>query len=207
MIINNLDIFNMKNIVLFLVAAVMVFPVLEAQEVNFGAKTGVNFANITGDETDDLDGRTGFHIGLVAEIPFAEGFYFGPEVLYSTQGADASATEDIGFRSTIKLDYIQLPMMVRYYVTEGFSVEAGPNIGFLVNSEVEAEGVSVDTSEFFSEFDYGLNIGLGYKLFNGIFFQGRYNFGLANVVDDDEDTDLDVKWRNSIFQLSVGYMF
>ncbi len=192
----------MKKSFLFLVVALMALPALQAQEFfRMGAKGGLNFSTFVGD-VEDAKMLTSFHVGLVAEIPISENFYFGPEILYSSQGASFSDGE---FDGSIKLDYIQIPLMAKYYVFEGFSLEAGPQIGFLTSSEIEFEGVGVDGKDLFSGFDYGVNFGLGYKLPGGIFFQGRYNLGLANVFDSEEFGD--EKGKNSVIQVSVGYMF
>jgi hypothetical protein len=194
----------MKKTFIFLVVALMALPALQAQEFfKMGAKGGLNFSTLVGD-AEDAEMLTSFHLGLVAEIPISENFYFGPEVLYSMQGASFSDNE-FDIDAEFKLDYIQIPLMVRYYVSEGFSLEAGPQIGFLTSSEVETEDIGVNTEDYFSSFDYGLNFGLGYKLPGGIFFQGRYNLGLANVLDSEEFGD--DKSQNSVIQLSVGYMF
>lgn len=193
----------MKKIMLFLAVSTMSLPLLQAQEFNFGAKGGVNFATLTGDDVD-VDMRTSFHLGLVAEIPFATNFYFGPEVLYSSQGAKVN--ED-GFDGSFKLDYVQIPLMLKYYVGPGFSLEAGPQIGFLASSEVETEGVSVNMDDYFSSFDFGANLGLGYKFANSMFLQGRYNLGLSNIWDSEEFDSGDSELKNSVIQLSIGYMF
>lgn len=192
----------MRKLFLFLVVALLTLPALQAQEFfRMGAKGGVNFANLTGD-TEGAEMRTSFHLGLVAEIPMSEKFYFGPEVLYSSQGAKF---KDEDFDGDFKLDYIQIPLMLKYYVSEGFSLEAGPQVGFLTSSEIETEGVGFDSKDFMNSLDYGVNFGLGYKLPGGIFLQGRYNLGLANVFDSEEFGD--EKGKNSVIQLSVGYMF
>ncbi|WP_144963082.1 porin family protein [Gillisia sp. Hel_I_86] len=115
----------------------------------------MNFANLNGN-AENVDIRTSFHLGLVVEIPVEESFYFAPEVLYSSQGAKFS---DEGFDGNFKLDYIQIPLVARYYVSNGFSLEAGPQIGFLTSSEVELEDMGVDGKDFFSGFDYGVNFG------------------------------------------------
>ena len=110
--------------------AIMSFSSMNAQEVNFGIKAGLNLAGLNGSEDlDDYDLRTSFHVGAVAEIGISEKFSFQPELLYSSQGAKA---EESGFKATIKLDYLNLPLIAKYYVAEGFSVEAGPQIGFLL---------------------------------------------------------------------------
>jgi hypothetical protein len=187
----------MKKLLLIFVVVWIGFPALQAQEFNFGAKAGVNFADITGDNADG-DVRTSFHLGLVAEIPFAEKFYFGPEVLYSSQGTKDGDDH-------LKLDYIQIPLMARYYVSEGFNFELGPQLGFLVKADAELDGETEDVKDLFKDFEYGINFGLGYKLTNGLFFQGRYNLGLANINDFEEFDDS--KIHNSVIQFSVGFMF
>lgn len=146
-------------------------------------------------------------MGLVSEIPFSEKFYFSPEVLYSSQGF--KATESIAgteYEIKTKLDYIQIPLMLRYYVAGGFNLEAGPQVGFLTSAESKVDDEDwEDISEFVSGFEYGLAVGAGYKLINGLFAQARYNLGLANV-NSDEEFDED-KIRNGVIQLSIGFMF
>ncbi len=118
---------------------------LSAQEfVKFGAKAGVNFASLGGDDTDDLDMKTGFHLGLVAEIPFGESFAFQPEVLYSSQGAKTEGSETFegmtaSYEGKLNMDYINIPLLAKYYVSPNFNIHAGPQLGFLVKSEVEVE--------------------------------------------------------------------
>ena len=167
------------------------FSALQAQEMGFGIKGGVNFSNFSGDDVDDIDGRTGFHLGLVAEFGLSESFAIQPEVLYSAQGAEDGDM-------TWKLDYLTIPVMAKYFATDAFSIEAGPYIGFNTNSEIDMDGGSVDMSDDTESTDFGVGFGLGYELPMGIFFQARYSLGLSDVI-----TDVDAK--NNVFQLSVGY--
>ncbi len=195
------------------IAAIAAFGFTNAQETSFGVKAGLNLATIVGD-VDNADMRTSFHIGGIAEIPLAQDFFFGPELLYSAQGVKEEETEGgVTAEYVLKLDYIQIPLMFKYFVSDGLSLDLGPQIGFLMSAkeEVEVSGGdsslsdSEDVKEFFSGFDYGLNVGLGYRLESGLFFQGRYNIGLANIFDVDEDTDFSA--QNSVIQFSVGFMF
>jgi hypothetical protein len=191
----------------FAVIAVLSLTYSQAQEVQFGAKAGVNFANLTGDDVDNSDPITAFHVGAVAEIKINEKFSVQPELLYSAKGATSKDSEEgFSYEYALNLDYIDVPIMAKYYVTPGLSLEAGPQIGFLVAAEAEIEEGSVsltdDVKDQFKTVDFGLNFGLGYKLDNGINFDARYNLGLSNIADDD-DADL----KNSVFQISVGYYF
>ncbi|MBA3985606.1 MAG: PorT family protein [Flavobacteriales bacterium] len=207
----------MKKVFFSIGLGLLSFFSMQAQEARFGLKGGVNLANIVGD-LENTDTRTSFHVGGVAEIPLAQDFFFGPEILYSSQGTKSNETEVVigeTFTSdiTLKLDYITVPLMFKYYVADNFSLDLGPQVGFLISAKQEFEtnsaGVissgTLDVKDSASGFDYGLNIGLGYRLQNGLFFQGRYNIGLANIYDSPNDDD--AKAQNSVIQVSLGFMF
>ena len=106
----------MKKLLIFTVIAIFGFSSINAQNVNFGAKAGVNFATITGDMVDSFDSRTAFHVGFVAEIVISETFSFQPELLYSAQGADYSEEGFEAFEGTVTLDYLNVPLMAKFYV-------------------------------------------------------------------------------------------
>ena len=184
----------MKKLFLCAALAVFAFTSVNAQEVTFGVKAGVNLASIAGDDTDGVSSLTSFHIGGVAEISFSDKFSFQPELLYSAQGYSYDSFD-------VKLDYINIPLLAKYYVAEGFSIEAGPQVGFLMSAKAEDE----DVKDFVSGIDFGLGIGVGYKMDSGLNFAARYNLGLSNI-NDGEGSD-DFKNQNNVIQLSVGYMF
>ena len=206
----------MKKILLFAVLTIFCLKAnaqdepSKGSEISFGLKGGLNFALISGDGTDNFDGRFAFHVGAVSEIPITEKFSVQPELLYSSQGD--KGTFD-GMDITFKLDYLNLPILAKYYVAERFSLEAGPQIGFLLSSKAEGGGVSIDIKELFKSIDLGLGFGLGYKLENGINFTGRFNAGITNIIENNGyilDVPIDSEGSsnfNNVFQLSVGYFF
>tara|TARA_B110000967_G_scaffold42530_1_gene42524 strand:- start:125 stop:691 length:567 start_codon:yes stop_codon:yes gene_type:complete len=180
-------------------AAVLALTTVNAQDITFGAKAGVNLANADAGDFD-TDAVTSFHIGVTAELPISDKFSVQPELLYSIQGAASVSDPD----TTINTDFINLPIMAKYYVAEGLSLEAGPQIGFLVKAENNNDKTSEtrDIKDSFKSVDFGFNIGAGYKLESGLNFALRYNLGLSDITEDDDDT-----WKNRVLQLSVGYTF
>ncbi|MBB4799980.1 hypothetical protein HNP37_000019 [Flavobacterium nitrogenifigens] len=177
----------MKKILLLAVFTVLGFMNVNAQEIKFGAKAGLNFSTVNGSNTDNIDYVTSYHVGLVSEIPISEKFSFQPELMYSRQGY--SFNNDV-----VAMNYLNIPLMGKYYVTKGLSLEAGPQIGFLLSAKNE----EMKVTNSFTTFDFGANFGIGYKLENGLNFSARYNLGITRV-----DTDN----RNGVFQVSVGYFF
>lgn len=183
----------MKNFLLLAVLTVLGFLNVNAQEIKFGAKGGLNFANISGDNTKGIDVVTSFNFGVVSEIPISDKFSFQPEIMYSGQGY---SFDD----NTVALSYLNIPLMGKYYVTKGLSLEAGPQIGFLLAAKNEKTNVK----DSFNTVDFGVNFGLGYKLDNGLNFGARYNLGLTDINNVEGSSS---KNKNSVFQLSVGYFF
>jgi hypothetical protein len=183
----------MKNVFLVIVLFALGFTNVNAQGIDVGIKGGLNFASISGDNTGDADTVTSFHFGAVAELSLTDKFSFQPELLYSGQGY---SVDDF----TVELNYINVPLMAKYYLTESLSLEAGPQLGFLISAKDESE----DIKEFLNEVDFTANLGLGFKLSDTLNVAARYNLGLSDINNRQDFND---KYKNGVFQISVGYNF
>lgn len=211
----------MKKLLLVAAVAAFTFSTAQSQELRFGLKAGVNFANmsIDPDEGEKMDSRTSLHIGGFVEIPITEKFSVQPELLYSSQGSQQKTTEEIfgeefNLEVKLKLDYINIPVMAKYYVIDGLAIEAGPQFGILVSAkgDVEVSGFGINESESenikdqFKTLDIGLGFGASYRLDMGVFFGARYVMGLSDISENNDPDDV-FKVKNNVFQLSVGYTF
>ena len=93
--------------------------------------------------------------------------------------------------------------MIQYMFDNGFRIEAGPYVGFLLGAkDVSASGTEVEAKDDYKKVDAGLGLGLNYLSYSGFGVGGRYNIGLANINDR-----IGSKIQNRVFQLSVFYMF
>jgi len=168
---------------------------------SFGVKGGVNFANVIGNDIEDTESRTNFHVGVVGELPLADIFSLQAEVLYSGQGFTAKNPGFLGADEIeYKLDYINVPVLAKVYLFKGFSLEAGPQFGFKVNEKIEVDGEESDELDEVKDFEFAVAGGLTFQTDMGLFASGRYNYGFSDLVSD---TDT----RNSVFQISIGYKF
>ena len=174
--------------------------------ISIGVVAGVNFASINGDDTDNLSSLTGIHAGVVVDIPLGEMFSVQPGLVYSTQGAEYAESE--GYDGKFKFDYINLPVIFKYEVADGFTLEAGPQVGFLMSAKDEFESPGDpgedDIKEEVKGIDFAASIGIGYTMASGLNIGARYNLGLSDLPDSD---DFDVNWKNGVFQVSLGYFF
>jgi opacity protein-like surface antigen len=205
----------MKKIILTAVA-VLVFGFVNAQKAEFGIKGGLNVANqsYSGEVSPSPSSIIGFHIGGFVEVKVSDKFSIQPELLYSTQGSEFDMTVNnngiyYDTKNTFKLAYINIPVMFKYYAAEKFSLQAGPQIGFLTSSKMETEvigqSVTQDVKDLFETVDFGLNIGAGYDFTKKVSAGIRYNFGLANVAKIDDGSNDKIK--NNVFSVSLGYKF
>ena len=181
----------MKKIILT-AAAVFALSFANAQDTKYGVKGGLNMSNVS--NAEGSSSLLAFHLGGFAEFKISDKFAVHPELLYSAQGAKFD-----GFN--YNLNYINVPVMAKYYVADAFSIEAGPQIGFLMSAKVDG----VDFKEFCKTTDFGLNLGAGYNLNENMSLGLRYSMGLSEI--EKEVAVGDSGSKNSSFQLSFGYKF
>ena len=204
----------MKKILLLTIVFGLSISAMHSQQIMYGAKAGLNLSNIGGDKIEiEHNTKTGFHIGILAEIAITEDFAVQPEILFSSQGAkmEQSLSFEVDLEGTKKLEYIQVPVMAKYYLAKGFALEAGPQISFLTRAigdyKTTKDGVStsrkVELTDV-SKIDFSVGAGASLHLDMGVFFAARYSFGLMNINDSDRS---DYKALNNVFQLSAGYFF
>jgi len=186
---------------------------LQAQAVQTGIKGGLNYATLGGD-IEDANFMTSYHLGLFTNIRITEGYALQPEVLFSRQGA---ANYGDNYDLELKMDYLTIPVMAKFYLVDGFNLQFGPQVAFLLNAETEGDlemgvqpidavGSAIINDEnvpdVFKTADLGVNFALGYEAPLGLTLDARYSAGLVDVV-----VDKDYELNNQVIQLSLGYLF
>jgi hypothetical protein len=231
----------MKKSLLSVIALLSV-SILFAQGIKFGAKAGINFSTvkfegppivISGNEniTEKRDSKftVGFNVGGLLEIGITDKFSFQPELLFSAQGTKLVLDKDVIrptpeetgvtkfiikdiIETTIKNNYLNVPLLAKYYATKKIFIIAGPQLGFLLSSISESSGSSTITGflagnsqtmvffenpmkidskvkfevKNFKSFNFSLGLGGGYFFTENIFAEARYNLGLSNDAKPEE---------------------
>lgn len=173
----------------------------QAQGVKIGAKLGANLNKVTGksfNEEFDLS----YHVGAFLEIDLNKKWGLQPEVYFN----QATATRSSGFNTIynanpnantdIKLNYLSIPVLLRYNIGNILTLNAGPQFSILMNND---KTLLQNGGEAFKNGDFAMVAGATVNL-KMLRVYGRYNIGLSNINDiDDRD-----KWKNQQLQLGIG---
>lgn len=165
-------------------------------------KVGLSLADVT--DADDSDLRVGGVFGAEFEYQANSllGVSFG--ALYSMQGAKASGEVADGYNAdaTIKLDYINVPILANFYVAKNFAFKIGVQPGFNIKHKAKAEvrGVSAEADiPGVKTLDFSIPLGMSYEYDNFV-FDARYNIGLTDWAKEADS-------KNSVIQITLGYKF
>ncbi|UYZ58797.1 porin family protein [Hymenobacter latericus] len=216
----------MKHFVFILTFCTLAALSAQAQGIRFGVKAGANYSNLAGDVVDEdrYESKFGVHGGLMLNVGLIDDGFLSlqPELLFSQKGfkyADRDVT--IGndrFRFTGKLtyNYLDVPVLLKINAG-GLFFEAGPQFGYLLSAsddiEITRNGQTQTSSQNYSNLDdvkrteVGYAAGLGYQAKSGPMIGLRYNGSLTDFADDGYQGDEFRNARNSVFLLSVGFMF
>jgi hypothetical protein len=193
----------------------------------FSLKLGGNLSNCTG-----IDGTTsalGVNFGLMASIKLSDRFYLVPEFMpLSPKGArsipfhttgDASLDQLLQpmTSSALEMNYIDIPIVAKYYVTKDLGIEAGPQISILTSATEVYRGRIKEDDDLAYEnnvksslntIDAGVLVGMTYSLWNarggkGLFLHARYAYGPMDIVKDNPGDPV----KNSAFQFAVSFPF
>lgn len=200
--------------------------------VRFGIRVGGNLAQWEGESVnsaqeliDLTEGSTskkmreGFHVGGYVTIPVIPGFEIEPGLQYSQKGTKLTGKlpiDGVDFLNanltiTNKAEYIDVPVLARVYVGEGFNIFAGPQISYLVSNKVKAEAGALgfnalnrewDMKSGFRNMDVAVTGGLGYRFTNGFNISAGYDYGLNTI-----DSNGSFETYNRVIKASLGYTF
>ncbi|HXS57785.1 MAG TPA: porin family protein [Hanamia sp.] len=188
----------MKKTIILAATVFLLAGAASAQKAHFGIKGGMNASSLNSDPNNsDLQTKIGFNAGLLAHIHGANAQWaFQPEVYYSAEGAKLKSND-----SKINLGFVNVPVLVQYMFDNGFRIEAGPQIGFLLNAK-QTKMATSDIKDQFKKTNFSIPVGLGYLTRTGLGFDARYNFGLSDISESSAS-----KVHSNVFQFGIFYQF
>lgn len=205
-----------KNIffVLLLIASTFMNAQTESS-ISFGVKGGYSLSTIKF-FGDDMDSKSYFYAGILAEKPLSSKFSVQAELLYTQLagvevfdgaqliGNEVVSRDDMKFQ--YKLNQIQVPISVKYYVIPNLSASVGMNFGFNISSTTKSDTLFGEVSSNDLNGIKTLNLfpflGAEYKISNKFFVDARYNFNFIEINKSNA-----VPMKVGFLQAGVGYRF
>jgi len=212
----------MKKIMM--IAALMVATLSASAQNEVGQFTlkpmvGLNLASMT--KADNSKMRVGVAAGVEGEYGVTENFGITAGLLYSMQGVKQSGSAtvyipvfgNVAFTGdqTLKLDYLNIPILANYYIVKGLAVKAGIQPGFCVSKKMALKGtatnngntVNIDSNEKIEDgvksFQFAIPVGLSYE-YQSFVLDARYNIYATKAMKTGDS-------RHSLFTISLGYKF
>jgi hypothetical protein len=154
-----------------------------AQGRGAGVKAGVLLSTLTFEDTSlDLKRRAAPVGGAFVVLPLTGRFAIQPEFLYARKGAsleDGARTQDV------ELDYLEIPVLVRWRLPAGTYATAGPSIGVRLRAHSRTtfggETDEIDLQDEIEPWDLGLSAGIGVTVWGRVSVEARYTHGLRNI--------------------------
>ncbi|HEY3403400.1 MAG TPA: porin family protein [Ohtaekwangia sp.] len=176
----------MKKTLLLLIFSCLSFHLMA--QFSLGLKAGANISKVDG--ISDAKNYTNFNAGVFGLFKLTK-FGIQPEVLYSGQGCKIDGVE-------LKSVYLNIPVMVKFYLAAGFNIQAGPQYGILLSAEQDGE----DIKDQLKSSDMSAAFGLGFDAPFGLVIDARYVMGLSDINNVDGAAD---SYKNKVIQISLGY--
>lgn len=178
------------------VFTIFLFTYSQAQGV-IAAKAGYNVTVFSAKSSygNYSDSINGFYVGVVGEISIADIAIY-PELLYVRVSEDGDSA-----------NFIQLPIMYYYEISEGLNLQAGPQINYLLEEKVEN----------ISNLGIDLALGASYDVKENIYVEARYALNLNNrytgssasssTTRSSGSSSSSASIRYNSFQIGIGYRF
>jgi len=192
-----------KGIVVALVVfgLILMPTIISAQ--TWGFNVGINSATFGGDDAENYESKTGFMFGALSLYPLAaNGLCLHVEANYTLKGStmegrvlvdydgDGYGDAYIDAKQTIKLTYVEIPILLQYNVKTKGSVQpifyAGPAVALKMSSKYKlsySNTSDTETMKNVKSIDFGLVIGGGIAINKKYYVSARYTMGLASFSD------------------------
>ena len=157
--------------------------------VSLGITAGANYSMMSKYDPVDLGSRSGigFQGGAAVNIHFGQrrgaDAGTGPiglqvEALYAMHSMKTDLSDNI------KLSYLEIPVLLKYYITPNVNIELGPTFSYILSKSPDVlEGTS--TTIAIGELkggDIKGTVGISYQTKSGFYASARYNMGFSDLA-------------------------
>lgn len=197
-----------KRIVLLGIAYLLSGQISYSQ-IAWGVKAGLLYSNNLSKKADfDIGNKKyklGYQFGIYSSTHIIGKLNFTTELLYSNKGiADDYIQDDL------QLNYLNLPLLFDYQLTDYLTLQFGPELGYLLKADNSMDFLGLEI--YNKRFEFGVTAGVQTTILDNLDLGIRYAYGLTSTIDYiggllSPSLEEILNYKNRSVQLSIGYRF
>ena len=181
----------------------------------FGVLAGYNWSYITGEKAGfNSNTKNGYMAGVYFTPSSAGVVGYKTQIVYSRQGY---TFDNDGMNTEVMNDYIYLPQFTTITIAKRFQLQAGAQIGFLLNAKKTSDNKDSSIANLMNRLDYGFAGGIEVNPIQHFIIGGRYNLGLGKLYKHYQESTSNpyplpfnpetTNFKNAVVQFYLGYRF
>jgi len=183
---------------------------VSAQSFQAGVTGGLSTTQISGDS------QSGFHkVGLIfggfVSTRISDAFDGSLQIMYIQKGSKKNAKpEKNDFTAyLLRLNYIEVPILLQWMYSEKFWFETGPTFGVLLSQHEENEIGDIPEPRKFNDFELGFAAGMNVRLIKDLIFNARFTSSIIPVRKHQSgETDrINGGQYNAVLAFTLNYQF
>lgn len=158
----------MKKLAFFILLSLVTLATYAQSDLKWNVNAGIGMSSWYGDDTDGVDAKFAYKVGVGLEVPFAntDVWSFQTGLNFISKGAKYGWLD-----VSVNQLYLELPLMVgaRIHTASNFDLlfKGGPYLAYGIGGKVKADNKKVDTFGSdgldFKRFDAGLGLGVAFE--------------------------------------------
>lgn len=157
-----------------------------AQTFGGGVFGGLSASQLDGDRSEGYH-KAGLSFGIYTNAKINKYINAQLELRYVQKGSKA-VNEDGSLLYLSKLNYIELPLFLKYTFLDKFSANIGLAIGYLQKATEDKDGIGDEPADPpFNEFEFSGLAGVEYEIIENLFFNIRFNYSILPIRDHPGD--------------------
>lgn len=176
----------------------------QTTDTQFGIKGGINLSTLSGINPDiEKNVRLGPAAGFAGRYWVSPVVALQVETLYNQKGVELESGGILPQDRTVRLDYIEFPVLTRFEAPLSRDliggVYIGPSVGVPITGKVETGENEADLEDLSTDFGFNLGVDVG----SGPFYvDARYVHGLSGINQRGR-----LGQENRVFRFTFGYWF
>jgi len=199
----------LKTYLIILFALAFSTQLITAQDFNGGAYCGFVASQVDGDNFAGFD-KSGALAAVMVNTELNRKWLAQLEIRYIQKGSlknmNPEKSDYLYFK--MKFDYVEVPILFIYNFKKTIRFEAGQAIGYLINTEIDENGV-IQNHEDFNKIDFSTVLGINYLFNEKLNFSLRYQHSNLPVSGSLSNTTYYTKggMYNRLLTFTAGYYF